>query len=105
MASKANKNGYCYPLRLSEDVLRRLILLSQLEGRTVNNQLLLLIRNAVAYHERARGKLDPRELAALDLSAYAESGAGTESGARRDTEPAEAAGAKKPEGQGGEEGI
>ncbi len=99
MASKANKNGYCYPLRLSEDVLRRLILLSQSEGRTVNNQLLLLIRNAVAYHERARGKLDPRELAALDLSAYAESGA------RRDTEPAEAAGAKKPEGKGGEEGI
>ena len=74
MANKANKNSYRYPLRLSEEVLRRLILLSQTEGRSVNNQLLLLIRNAIAYHERARGKLDPRALAALDLSPYAEDG-------------------------------
>ena len=68
----ANKKQPTVRLRLSEDVLRRLILLSELEGRSLNNELTMLARNAIAYHERARGKLDTKALAALDLSEYYE---------------------------------
>ena len=66
----ANKKQPTARLRMQEDLLRRLILLSELEGRSLNNQLTMLARNAVAYHERAKGKLDTKKLAALDLSEY-----------------------------------
>lgn len=66
----ANKKQYVVKLRLSDDLLRRLLLVSEVEGRTLNNQLTLLARNAVAYHERAKGRLDPKALAAVDLSEY-----------------------------------
>ena len=68
----ANKKQPTVKLRLQEDLLRRLLLLSELEGRSLNNQISMLARNAVAYHERARGKLDTKKLAALDLSEYYE---------------------------------
>lgn len=68
----ANKKQPVVRLRLSEDVLRRLILLSETEGRSLNNELTMLARNAIAYHERAKGKLDTKALAALDLSEYYE---------------------------------
>ena len=66
----ANKKQPVVRLRVQEDLLRRLLLLSELEGRSLNNQLTMLARNAVAYHERAKGKLDTKALAALDLSEY-----------------------------------
>lgn len=65
-----NKNQAVVPLRLPEELLRKLIVLSKAQGRTLNNEFLLLARNAVAYHERARGKLDAGALAAVDVSAY-----------------------------------
>lgn len=66
----ANKKQPTVRLHMQEDLLRRLLLLCELEGRSLNNQLTMLARNAVAYHERARGKLDTKALAALDLSEY-----------------------------------
>lgn len=60
------------PVRIPEDLLRRMIVLSEREGRSLNNEFTLLARNAVAYHERARGKFDPKTLAAVDLSPYRE---------------------------------
>ncbi len=68
----ANKKQPTVKVRMQEDLLRRLVLLSELEGRSLNNQLTMLARNAVAYHERAKGKLDTKKLAALDLSEYYE---------------------------------
>ena len=57
-------------LHLQEDLLRRLLYLSEAEHRTPNNQMLLLIRNSVAYFERTKGKMDPKALAAVDISPY-----------------------------------
>lgn len=68
----ASKKQPTVRVRIPDDLLRRLILLSELEGRSLNNQLTMLARNAVAYHERARGKLDTKRLSAIDLSAYYE---------------------------------
>jgi hypothetical protein len=66
----ANKQQPTVRIRMQEDLLRRLLLLCELEGRSPNNQITMLVRNAVAYHERAKGKLDTKKLAALDLSEY-----------------------------------
>jgi hypothetical protein len=66
----ASKKQYTVPLRIPEDLLRKLMLLCDKEGRTLNNELIMLARNAVAYHERAKGGLDAKAAAALDLSPY-----------------------------------
>ena len=66
----ANKKQPVVKVRMQEDLLRRLIVVSELEGRSVNNQINMLVRNAVAYHERAKGKLDSKALAAVDVSEF-----------------------------------
>lgn len=66
------KNSYEVEVRLSEDLMRKLLVISAAEGRSVNNQFLYMLRNNIAYYERTKGKFDPKALAALDLSAYAE---------------------------------
>ena len=57
-------------VRIQEDLLRRLIVMCEAEGRSLNNQINMLARNAVAYHERAKGKFDTKALAAVDLSEF-----------------------------------
>ena len=64
------KQTYDVPVRLSEDLLRRLIYISEAEGRTPNNQFLLLLRNSIQYFERTKGRINPAELAKIDISAY-----------------------------------
>jgi len=66
----ASKKQPVVKVRMQEDLLRRLIVVSELEGRSVNNQINMLVRNAVAYHERAKGKLDSKALAAVDVSEF-----------------------------------
>lgn len=56
-----------FDLRLSEDLLRKLVVISEAEGRTPNNTMLLMLRNYISYFERAKGKLDPARLRAVDL--------------------------------------
>jgi hypothetical protein len=66
----AQKKQYTVPVRMPEDLLRKLLLLCEKEHRSLNNQLCMLARNAVAYHERAKGPLDNRQAAAIDLTDY-----------------------------------
>ena len=66
----ANKKQPVVQVRMQEDLLRRLIVMCEAEGRSLNNQINMLARNAVAYHERAKGKLDSNALAAVDLSEF-----------------------------------
>ena len=63
------KESCHFDLRLSEDLLRKLIVISEAEGRTPNNTMLLMLRNYISYFERAKGKLDPAKLRAVDLDA------------------------------------
>ena len=64
------KQSYTVPVRLSEDLLRRLIYVSEAEGRSVNNQFTMLLRNNIQYFERAKGRMDPAKLRDLDVSEY-----------------------------------
>ncbi len=68
----AGKRQPVVKVRLQEELLRKLIVMSEAEGRTLNNQISMLARNAVAYHERAKGKLDTKAVAAVDLSEFFE---------------------------------
>ena len=68
------KQSYTVPVRLSEDLLRKLIYISEAEGRTPNNTMLLMLRNYISYFERAKGKFDQKKLASIDLSEYESKG-------------------------------
>lgn len=53
------KNQRTVTVRISEELLGKLAYVSESEGRTLNNQFLLLARNSVAYFEKNKGKISP----------------------------------------------
>ena len=57
-------------VRLSEDLLRKLIYISEAEGRTPNNQFIFMLRNNIQYFERTKGRIDQSKLAAIDITEY-----------------------------------
>ena len=59
-------------VHMPEELLRKLIVMCEAEGRSLNNQINMLARNAVAYHERAKGKFDTKALAAVELGEFFE---------------------------------
>ena len=72
------KQSYTVPVRLSEDLLRKLIYISEAEGRTPQAQFTLMLRNTIQYHERAKSKIPPAELAKIDITPYADKNENTE---------------------------
>ena len=67
------KQSYTVPVRLSEDLLRKLIYISEAEGRTPQAQFPLMLRNTIQYHERAKSKIPPAELQRIDITPYLDS--------------------------------
>ena len=61
------KNQTELTVRLPEDVLRKLIYISEAEGRTPNNHILMLLRNNIQYFERAKGHSPPAALQKIQL--------------------------------------
>ena len=59
-------------IRMSEDLMRKLAIISKKEGRSINNQFLFLLRNNIQYFERTKGRIDPAKLSAIDISEYIE---------------------------------
>lgn len=57
-------------VKLSEDLLRRLLYISNAEGRTPNNQFLLMLRNYISYFERTKGRISPTELSKINIDEY-----------------------------------
>ena len=66
------KNQYEIKVKLSEDLMRKLLFVSEAEGRTPNNQFIFMLRNNIQYFERTKGRIDNSKLAQIDLSEYAE---------------------------------
>lgn len=64
------KNQPELTLRIPEDVLRKLLYVSNAEGRSPNNHILMLLRNNIQYFERTKGRIDPTHLRAIDISQY-----------------------------------
>lgn len=59
------KNQRNINLRISEDLLEKLYYVAKSEGRTLNNEFLLLARNSVAYFERTKGNITPDKTASV----------------------------------------
>lgn len=66
------KQNYTIPVRLSDELIRKLLYISEAEGRTPNNQFAFMLRNNIQYFERTKGKIPQAELSKIDLSAYEE---------------------------------
>ena len=56
------KNQKTVSVRISDDLLEKLAFVAESEGRSLNNQFLLMARNSVAYFERAKGHIKPADL-------------------------------------------
>ena len=65
-----NKNSYNVNVKLSEDLLRRLIYISKAEGRNPSSQFTFMLRNNISYFERTKGRLSDKELKAIDISEF-----------------------------------
>ena len=59
-------------MKLSEDLLRKLLYVSQAEKRSPDAQIAFMIRNNVAYYEKTKGRINPADLAKIDISEYEE---------------------------------
>ena len=57
-------------IRMSEDLMHKLAVISKKEGRSINNQFLFLLRNNIQYFERTHGRLTSAELAEEDITEY-----------------------------------
>jgi hypothetical protein len=64
------KNQYEVKVRLSEDLMKKLIYVSEAEGRTPNNQFIFMLRNNIQYFERTKGRIDNSKLTKIDLTEY-----------------------------------
>lgn len=64
------KNQYEIKVRLSEDLMKKLVYVSEAEGRTPNNQFIFMLRNNIQYFERTKGRLDSSKLSGIDVSEY-----------------------------------
>ncbi len=52
------KNKAEFTVRIDPELYKKLLVLAETEGCSVNNHILHLIRTNVAYHERVHGRLD-----------------------------------------------
>ena len=66
------KNSYNVTVKLSEDLLRKLLLVSEAEGRTPSAQFTFMLRNNISYFERTKGRISDKDLKAIDISEYEE---------------------------------
>ena len=66
------KQSYTVPVKLSDELIRKLLYVAAAEGRTPNNQFTFMLRNNIQYFERTKGKIPAAELAKLDVSTYIE---------------------------------
>ncbi|MBO5273678.1 MAG: hypothetical protein IJA85_07155 [Clostridia bacterium] len=56
------KNETTTEIKISGDLLAKLQYVADAEGRSLNNQFLMMARNAVAYYEKVHGKIKDADL-------------------------------------------
>ena len=66
------KKSYHVDMKLSEELLRKLIYISEAENRTPSAQFAFMLRNNIAYFEKTKGRISPADLAKIDISEYTE---------------------------------
>ena len=66
------KNSFHVDIKLSEDLLRKLLYISEAEHRTPSAQFAFMLRNNISYFEKTKGRISDAELRKIDLSEYQE---------------------------------
>lgn len=66
------KNSYSINVKLSEDMLRKLLYISEAEKRSPSNQFNFMLRNNIAYFERTKGRIPDAKLKDIDISEFEE---------------------------------
>ena len=66
------KNNYHIDVKLSEDLLRKLLYVSEAEHRTPTAQFAFMLRNNIAYFEKTKGRIPDAKLREIDLADYRE---------------------------------
>ena len=66
------KKSYHIDIKLSDELLRKMLYISEAEKRTPNAQFAFMLRNNIAYFEKTKGRIPPADLAKIDISEYAE---------------------------------
>ena len=66
------KNNFHVDIKLSEDLLRKLLYISEAEHRTPSAQFAFMLRNNISYFEKTKGRISDAELRKIDLSEYQE---------------------------------
>lgn len=66
------KKGVHIDIKLSEDLLRKMLYISEAEKRTPNAQFAFMLRNNIAYFEKTKGRISSAELSKIDISEYIE---------------------------------
>ncbi len=68
------KNQKTVTVRIADDLLEKLYYVAESEGRSLNNQFLLLARNSVAYFEKTKGKITTDKVKSIREKMQAELG-------------------------------
>ena len=66
------KQNYNVEFKISEELLRKFLFVSEAEKRSPAAQFAFMVRNNVAYYEKTKGKIPDAKLKSIDISAYAE---------------------------------
>ena len=64
------KKNYKFELKLNEEMAKKLSIVSEKEGLSIQNMLVQLVRQKVQYFERVKGNIQKGALAECDLSAF-----------------------------------
>ena len=64
------KKEYSVEVGLSGDLMKKLLYISEKEGRSPENQFVFMLRNNISYYERAKGGIPTKALAEVDASSY-----------------------------------
>ncbi len=57
-------------LKISEDLLRKFLYVSEKDNRSPSAQFAFMVRNNIAYYEKTKGKIPDAELKKIDISEF-----------------------------------
>lgn len=57
---------------LSEDIARKLSVVSKNEKMTIQNELISMIRQKISYYERVKGTIKKEEISSADMCDFAD---------------------------------
>ena len=63
------KQNYNVEFKISEELLRKFLFVSEAEKRSPAAQFAFMVRNNVAYYEKTKGRISQADLAKIDLNA------------------------------------